>query len=75
MILAAITQSRAERVARAHPCPQCGEYSFKKLKVTRAGKEHQETLGEFWHVVRTCGVCAAHSELGLDAEGEIVYGG
>lgn len=73
--MAAITQSRAERLARAHPCPVCGEYSFKKLKVTRASKAHQDTLSEFWHVTRTCGVCGAHDELGLDAEGDIVYGG
>lgn len=75
MILAAITQSRAERVARAHPCPHCGEYSFKKLKVVRASKAHKQALGEVWHVVRTCGVCGALDELGLDAEGDIVYGG
>lgn len=73
--MAGITQSRAERVARSHPCPVCGEYSFKKLKVTRASKEHQQTLSEFWHISRTCGVCGAHDELGLDAEGDIVYGG
>lgn len=73
--MAAITQSRAERFARGHPCPNCGEYSFKKLKVARASKAHQKALGEFWHVVRTCGVCGAHDELGLDAEGDIVYGG
>lgn len=73
--MAPIDQNRAERVARAHPCPVCGEYSFKKLKVSRASKAHQKTLGEVWHVVRTCGVCAAHDELGLDAEGDIVYGG
>jgi hypothetical protein len=70
-----ITQSRAERVARSHPCPVCGEYSFKKLKVTRASKDHQRTLSEYWHVTRTCGVCGAHDEVGLDAEGDIVYGG
>jgi len=73
--VATITQNRAERVARSHPCPVCGEYSFKKLKVARASKAHQETLSEFWHVTRTCGVCGAHDELGLDAEGDIVYGG
>ena len=73
--MAEITQSRAERVARSHPCLVCGEYSFKKLKVTRASKEHQQTLSEFWHITRTCGVCGAHDELGLDAEGDIVYGG
>lgn len=75
MILTAITQSRAERIARSHPCPHCGEYSFKKLKVTRASKAHQETLGEVWHVTRVCGVCASQDEMGLDTEGEIVYGG
>jgi hypothetical protein len=73
--VAEIAQSRAERVARSHPCPVCGEYNFKKLKVTRASKAHQETLGEVWHVTRTCGVCGTHDELGLDAEGDIVYGG
>lgn len=73
--MATITQDRAERIARAHPCPGCGEYSFKKLKVRRATKAHQQALGEFWHVVRTCGVCAAQDDLGLDAEGDIVYGG
>ena len=71
----AITQNRAEKFARGHPCPNCGEYSFKKLKVTRASKAHQQALGEFWHVARTCGVCGTHDELGLDAEGDIVYGG
>jgi len=73
--LAAITQTRAERIARAHACPHCGEYSFKKLKVARASKAHQQTLGEIWHVRKVCGVCGYEDELGLDAEGEIVYGG
>jgi hypothetical protein len=73
--LAAITQTRAERIARAHPCPNCGEYNFKKLKVTRASKAHEEALGEVWHARKICGVCGAEDELGLDAEGEIVYGG
>lgn len=75
MILATITKPRAERIARGHPCPKCGEYTFKKLKVTRASSAHQRALGEFWHVARVCGVCETPDELGLDAEGEIVYGG
>jgi len=73
--LAPITQPRAERIARGHPCPKCGEYSFKKLKVKRASKAHQQALGEFWHVTKVCGVCGTLDEIGLDAEGEIVYGG
>ena len=75
MILPAVSQTRIEKIARAHACPNCGEYSFKKLKVTRASKSHRETLGEFWHIVKVCGVCGMHDEIGLDAEGEIVYGG
>lgn len=73
--MAPITQSRAERIAHGHPCPKCGEYSFKKLKVTRASNAHQQELGEFWHVTKVCGVCGTQDELGLDIEGEIVYGG
>ncbi len=73
--MAPITQPRAERIARGHPCPKCGEYSFKKLKVKRASKAHQQALGEFWHVTKVCGVCGTLDEIGLDAEGEIVYGG
>ena len=70
-----INQNRAERIVRSHPCPSCGEYSFKKLRVSRASKAHQKELGEAWHVVRVCGVCGFHDEIGLDAEGDIVYGG
>ena len=73
--MASITQARAERIARGHPCPKCGEYSFKKLKVKRASKSHQQAIGEVWHASKVCGVCGTLDEIGLDAEGEIVYGG
>lgn len=73
--MAAITQARAERIARGHPCPKCGEYSFKKLKVKRASAAHQKALGEVWHLTKICGVCGTPDEIGLDGEGEIVYGG
>ena len=68
-----ITQERAERIARAHACEHCGEYSFKKLKVKRASDSHTKALGEIWHVSKTCGVCGMEHELGIDAEGDIVY--
>jgi hypothetical protein len=71
--LTAITQERAERIARAHACENCGEYSFKKLKVKRASASHEKALGEIWHVSKTCGVCGMEHELGIDAEGDIVY--
>lgn len=68
-----ITQERAERIARAHPCDHCGEYSFKSLKVKQASESHLKALGEVWHVIKTCGVCGMHQEVGIDAEGDIVY--
>lgn len=68
-----ITQERAERIARAHACENCGEYSFKKLKVKPASESHKKALGEIWHVSKTCGVCGMEHELGIDAEGDIVY--
>jgi len=71
--VARITRERAERIARAHACETCGEYSYKRLVVKPASKEHQKELNEAWHAVKTCGVCGTIQELGIDAEGEIVY--
>ena len=68
-----ISQERAERIARAHACEHCGEYSFKKLKVKPASESTNKALGEVWHVTKTCGVCGMDHELGIDAEGDIVY--
>lgn len=68
-----ISQERAERIARAHACEHCGEYSFKRLKVKPASDSHKKALGEIWHVSKTCGVCGMEHELGIDAEGDIVY--
>jgi transcription elongation factor Elf1 len=73
--LAAITRERAERIARAHACERCGEYSYKKLTVKPASEENREEFGEAWHAAKVCGVCGLHQELGIDAEGEIVYVG
>jgi hypothetical protein len=36
LTVAPITRERAERIARAHACVNCGEYSFKKLAVKPA---------------------------------------
>jgi hypothetical protein len=73
--LKSISLERAERIARAHPCEHCGEYNFKKLKVKPAAESHRKALGEIWHVTKTCGVCGMHHEMGIDAEGDIVYVG
>ncbi len=68
-----ITQERAERIARSHACENCGEYSFKKMKVKAASESNRKTLGEIWHISKTCGVCGMEHEIGIDGEGEIVY--
>jgi hypothetical protein len=68
-----ITQERAERIARGHACDHCGEYSFKKLRVRAASESHRKALGEVWHVTKICGICGMHQEVGIDAEGDIVY--
>jgi hypothetical protein len=69
-----ISQDRAVRIARAHACTNCLEYSFKKLTVNPAPASHKAELRTLWIVARTCGVCGLEQELGIDRTGEIVYG-
>lgn len=71
--MARITRERAERIARAHACENCGEYSYKKLVVKPASKEQREGVDVAWIATKTCGVCGMIHEMGIDAEGEIVY--
>lgn len=68
-----ITRERAERIARAHACANCGEYSYKRLVVKPAAEVLRAELGEEWHVLKVCGVCGLQEELGLDGEGETIY--
>ena len=70
-----ISQERAERIARGHACDHCGEYSFKKIKVKPASESIRKELHAVWHVTKTCGICGMHQEIGIDAEGDIVYSG
>jgi hypothetical protein len=67
-----ITKERAERIAKSHACGKCGEYSYKRVTVTPATKRLQDSLGVVWSTQQVCGVCDAHHELGIDAEGTIV---
>lgn len=71
--MAKISRDRAERIARAHACENCGEYSYKKLTIKPASPALHRELGEAWHAVKVCGVCGMQQELGIDDEGEIVY--
>lgn len=73
--MARITRERAERIAKAHACENCGEYSYKKVAVKPATKSQHEALKISWQATKVCGVCGAEQELGIDAEGDIVYVG
>ena len=68
-----ITKERAEKVAKAHACEHCGEYSYKKLIIKPATASNRKTFGEEWHCTKICGVCGMEQELGIDGEGEIAY--
>ncbi len=71
--MTSISQNRAEKIARSHPCDNCGEYSFKTLKVKPAAASDREAFGEVWHITKICGVCGMHHEIGIDKDGDIVY--
>jgi transcription elongation factor Elf1 len=71
--LAPITRERAERIARAHACERCGEYTYKKLVVKPASEAVREELKVAWVATKTCGVCGLQQELGIDDDGDIVY--
>ena len=68
-----ISRDRAERIAKAYACTRCGEYSYKRVKVTPATKQLEESLGVVWSSEQVCGVCDSHIELGIDEDGTIVY--
>ena len=71
--MAEVTRERAERIARSHACENCQEYSYKKVRVTPPTPTQRDELGETWHVVAVCGVCGLESEMGIDADGDILY--
>ena len=68
-----ITRDRAERIGRAHACETCGEYNYKRLTTRPSTVSERDDLGEAWHITKTCGVCGAPHEMGLDPDGEILY--
>ncbi len=71
--MADITRERAERIARAHACENCREYSYKTVRVKPASDAHRAEFKEVWHVVAICGICGLEKELGIDEDGEIIY--
>lgn len=71
----AISKDRAAFIARSHACTQCLEYSFKKITVKAAPASHKKSLSVAWVVDRVCGICGLDQEMGIAADGDIVYGG
>jgi transcription elongation factor Elf1 len=71
--LAPITRERAERIARAHACEKCGEYTYKKLTVKPASASIAAELGAAWVATKICGVCGLQQEMGIDEEGDVVF--
>jgi hypothetical protein len=70
-----VTRTRAERIARGHACLRCREYSYKRVAVASADPAMREALGEVWHATLECGVCGAPQELGIAADGAVLYAG
>ena len=68
-----ISHERAERIARAHACTNCKEYTYRKLTVREAISALKVQFGEVWHAELVCGVCGVHQELGIDDDGDVVY--
>lgn len=68
-----LSKERAERIARAHACLACREYTWRKIAVRESPAALREELGEVWHATLVCGVCELQQELGIDDDGNIVY--
>ena len=70
-----LPRERAERIARAHACVRCKEYSYRRVRVVEATASLREALGTAWQATLVCGVCGTPQELGIDDDGDVVYVG
>ena len=73
--MAAITKERALKIAKAHACSSCKEYSYRKLSVRAATEAIQKETGAVWIASKTCGVCSYTEEIGIAEDGDVVYEG
>jgi hypothetical protein len=71
--LTGITSSRAELIAKSHPCGRCGEYSYKRVVVKRAPDSQREALSVEWLATLVCGICGSHQDRGISDDGDLVY--
>lgn len=68
-----LTKEKAERIAKAHACSHCKEYTYRRLTVKAAPKAITEELGAVWIANKFCGVCEHREEIGIAEDGDIVY--
>ncbi len=73
--MAKLTRERAEKIAKAHACSHCKEYSYRRLTVKPASKALTDELGAVWVASRTCGICDHKEEIGIAEDGDVVYAG
>jgi transcription elongation factor Elf1 len=70
-----LSRERAERIARAHACANCGESNYRKVQVKPSTPALRAELKVTWLATLVCGVCDMHQELGIDDDGDVVYVG
>jgi hypothetical protein len=73
--VAAISKERAQKIAKAHACSSCKEYSYQKLTVKAATAAITAELGAVWIATKVCGVCKYQEEIGIAEDGDVVYEG
>lgn len=73
--MAKLTKERAERIAKAHACSSCKEYTYRRLTLKPATQAITDELGAVWVATRTCGVCEHKEEIGIADDGDVVYAG
>lgn len=67
------SRERAERIARAHACVTCAEYSWRRVTVRPPLPAQREALGIVWMATLVCGVCRTEQVVGIDPEGDIAF--
>jgi hypothetical protein len=67
-----VSKERAELIARAQACPRCREYTYKKIKL-RPATPGDQISGAAWIGELVCGVCAAHLQLALESDGDVLF--
>jgi len=70
-----LPKERAERIAKGHECSHCKEYNYRRITVRIAPAAIRQELGAVWIATKTCGVCKYQEEVGIAADGDIVYEG